>query len=337
MVSLKMIAEVCGVSVATVSKALNGHKDVKDETREMIRRKADELGYMANSAARMLKTNRSHNLGVLFEDQGGRGLTHEFFATVLEGFKVEAASRGYDITFISKSLLNRSSSYLQHCKYRGFDGVGIICVKFRDADVLELVESDIPVVTVDHEFEGHSAVLSDNITGIAALVKYAYEKGHRKIAYIHGEETYVTEKRLQSFRTMCNCLELLTPNDYIRQGMYYEPDVSYRETLSLLQLEDRPTCIIYPDDFSMIGGINAVRDAGLRFPEDISIMGYDGIDISQVMNPRITTYQQNAGALGRAAAAKLIESIENPESSICESINVSGRLLEGASVVRPCI
>lgn len=332
MVSMKQIAELCGVSVATVSKALNGHKDIGEETREMIRRKADELGYMTNSAARMLKTNRSYNLGVLFEDQGGRGLTHEFFASVLEGFKAEAAAQGYDITFINKSLMNGTSTYLQHCKYRGFDGVSIICVNFFDDAVMELIQSDIPVATVDHVFNNTIAVVSDNVTGVESLVCYAAGKGHRKIAYIHGNPTAVTQNRLTGYYRGCEKMGIPIRNDYIRPSNYYDADSSYEAAKRLVSMKDRPTCILFPDDFSLIGGLKAIKDAGLRMPEDISVMGYDGIVVSQVMSPRITTYRQNAEMIGQTCAKKLIDQIEHPNTTLPEICNIAGSLMEGESV-----
>ena len=100
MVSMRDIAEKCSVSVATVSKALNNHSDISEETRKKIRQTASDMGYYPNSAARALKTNRSYNIGVLMNDRAHSGLTHEYFSAVLEGVKVESESRGYDITFI---------------------------------------------------------------------------------------------------------------------------------------------------------------------------------------------------------------------------------------------
>ena len=100
MISLKTIAEECGVSVATVSKALNDQKDISDVTKRRIREIAEKLGYFPNAAARSLKTKQSYNIGVLFEEEVGSGLTHEYFSGVLNSFKVQAEKLGYDITFI---------------------------------------------------------------------------------------------------------------------------------------------------------------------------------------------------------------------------------------------
>lgn len=99
MVSMKDIAKQCNVSVASVSKALNGYSDISEETRQLILKAASEMGYLPNSSARALKTRRSYNLGVLFVDEAMSGLTHDYFNHVLESFKRTAESRGYDITF----------------------------------------------------------------------------------------------------------------------------------------------------------------------------------------------------------------------------------------------
>ena len=107
MVSLKDISVRCGVSVATVSKALNGHKDVSEATRERLMKAAKEMGYFPNSQARALKTNRTYNLGVMYLDEAGSGLTHEFFAKVLDSFKTTAEAAGYDITFINRDVASR--------------------------------------------------------------------------------------------------------------------------------------------------------------------------------------------------------------------------------------
>ena len=130
MVSMKDIAKRCGVSVATVSKALNGQPDIGEETRARICAVADELGYMTNSAARALKTNRTYHLGVLFVDERASGLSHEYFSAVLESFKVEAESHGYDITFINHNVGGRPTTYLQHCLYRGWTAWSSPCLLY---------------------------------------------------------------------------------------------------------------------------------------------------------------------------------------------------------------
>ena len=330
MVSMKDIARRCGVSVATVSKALNGQPDIGEETRQRIAAVAKEMGYMTNAAARALKTNRTYNLGVLLVDEWRSGLSHEYFASLLESFKNEAEKRGYDITFINKNAGGRPTSYLSHCQYRGVDGVIIACIDFTDDRIRELVDGPIPVVTIDHVFENRTAVVSDNVGGVADLVRYVYSKGHRKIAYLHGEPIAVTRRRLEGFHKACRELGLEIPPEYIRECVYHDPDRCAEETRKLLELPERPTCIIFPDDFSSIGGWNVIREFGLRVPEDISAVGYDGIQLARIL--RLTTYSQNTADLGRTAVEKLVDLIEHPKSTPVEQIVIPGGLLEGATV-----
>jgi len=184
MVSMKEIAKQCNVSVATVSKALNGYSDIGEETKNYILRTASEMGYLPNSSARALKTKRTFNLGVLFVDEARSGLTHDYFNRVLESFKSTAEAKGYDITFTSGNVSGKRMTYLEHCRYRGVDGVVMACVDFTAEEVQELLLSDIPVVTIDHICDGRISVVSNNIQGMEELVTYIYKKGHRKIAYV---------------------------------------------------------------------------------------------------------------------------------------------------------
>jgi LacI family transcriptional regulator/LacI family purine nucleotide synthesis repressor len=333
MASMKDISAVCGVSIATVSKALNNHKDVGEDTKERIRQAAREMGYFPDSAAKVLKTNRSYNIGVLFVDDSQSGLTHDYFANVLDSFKSTAEQKSYDITFINCCKTRKTRmSYLEQSICRHFDGVVIACVNFSDPEVEDLVRSKIPVVTIDYLFNDRSAILSDNVTGMKELVEYIYKKGHRKIAYIHGADSAVTRSRLSSFYKTCGELGMEVPADYICESQYRDIQVAYGRTRELLQLKEPPTCIIYPDDFACFGGINAIHEQGLKVPEDISVAGYDGIQIAMNYQPNLTTVVQDTQSMGRIAAEKLISLIENPKSTLIEQIVVEGRVFEGGTV-----
>ncbi len=333
MVSLKDISAACNVSIATVSKALNNHKDVSEQTKARIRKIADELGYMPNSAAKALKTNRTYNLGVLFADEARNGLTHDYYATLLDSFKRHAEALGYDLTFINCNAVNvNRMSYLAHARYRNFDGVCIACVDFYDPDVIELAQSSIPLVTIDHVFNNRMVIQSNNISGMRDLVKYVYSQGHRRIAYIHGLNSAVTQARLTSFYNTALDLGLDIPDEYVQEAPYRNTDVTYQKTMELMKLPQRPTCILYPDDFAAFGGINAIRALGLSIPEDVSIAGYDGIRLGRHLSPRLTTIRQDTESIGALAAEKLISLIERPKSTLIEHITVDASLYEGETV-----
>ena len=257
MVTIKDISKECGVSPATVSKALNGYDEISPETVELVKRTASKLNYMPNAAARLLKTNRSHNIGVLFVDDTMSGLTHEFFSLILNSVKEEAEASGYDITFISNNIGRQKMSFLQH------------------------VRSDVPVVTIDYSFDNLSSIVSDNQEGSYRLASYLAEQGHRRIAFIHGERTLVTQKRIRGFNRAMQEYGIKTPPEYLVEARYHNADSVRKATAALLDLEEPPTAIMFPDDFSFIGGQTEILERGLSIPDDISVCGYDGINLSK--------------------------------------------------------
>ena len=145
----------------------------------------------------------------------------------------------------------------------------------------------------------------------------------------------VTQKRLASFKKTCAALGLTIPSEYIREATYHDPRSSALQTRALLELQNRPTCIFYPDDFSYIGGMNELEKQGIQVPAQMSAVGYDGIHLSQVLRPRLTTYRQGAERIGAEAARLLIEEIEHPDTRLPQQVTVEGELLEGSTVAEP--
>lgn len=338
MATIKQIAEACGVSVASVSKALNNASDIGLETAKRIRETAREMGYFPNAAARALKTNRSHNIGILLAESGRHGgliggLVHEFFAQIINSFQNEAESLGYDVTFITRNIGGTAMTYLEHCRYRNCDGVLVMGVDFSDPLVMELMNSEIPLVTIDHVYSFRNAVLSDNVQCMRDLIRYVYDKGHRRLAFITGQQSVaVTKYRLASFYKTCEELKLDVPDEYIKEATFHEPPASAAATRELLRLPNRPTCIFYPDDFAFIGGMNEIEASGLSIPEDISVVGYDGIYLSQVFRPKLTTLKQDTDKLGTTAAQMLVQAMKYPKAAIPQHVFIPGTVLEGETV-----
>ena len=332
MVKIKDIADRCGLSIASVSKALHGDSDLNEKTAEYIRSVAKEMGYVPNASARLLKTKRSYNIGVLFVDETSSGLEHEYFSSMLNSIKDESEKNGYDITFISHHFGENHLTFYEHARYRNVDGVIIASVDFKDPEVIQLVESDIPTVTIDYDFNEKSSVVSDNIQGEKDIVEYVHKLGHKKIAFIKGDDTSVTQKRVASFYKACEELGIEVPDEYVKEGRYHIPKVSGEATRELLSLKNKPTCIIYPDDYSLLGGVTEIEKHGMKVPDDISIVGYDGIKLSRLSRPIITTYVQDSVEIGKKSVQKLIETIENPKTTIAERIIVKGYLQEGQTV-----
>lgn len=300
MSSIKDIAKLCGVSVATVSKALNDKEDIGEETKKRIKEVARQNGYFPQYYARAIRMNKSFNLGVLFVDEAMSGLTHDYFANILNSFKVMAESKGYDITFINSNRKNRKGkTFLEHCRYRGLDGVMIACISFENPEVIELLESDIPVVTIDYQFKNRICIMSDNITGMRKLMEYVISMGHKRIAYISGDKSAVTSQRLESFQEVLKENELEFPEEYQISSSYRNLEEAARYTRLLLELPEPPTCILYADDYSAVGGINQIRSMGLQIPKDISVAGFDDIFLAKQLCPRLTTVFQDSEVIGK--------------------------------------
>lgn len=334
MATIRDISLKCGVSVSTVSKALNGYQDIGDATKQRILKIASEMGYYPDSNARALKLKKTYNIGVLFSTLSGHGLRNEYFAHILASLREYAANRGYDITFIEHNIGNRKMTYLEHCRYRNFDGVCIICAEFSDVEVHEIIQSNFPVVIVDHTFNDAISILSDNIEGMRKLTKYIIEQGHKKIAYIHGNKSSVTHNRLVSFYSVLREHNIVIPEEYVVEGVYRSSEEAERVTQTLLDLDDPPTCIIASDDYAALGVMNAIRRNGFHIPEDISVAGYDGISVSQALEPKLTTVVQDTDKIGAEAAKQLINLIEKPMATSLENIYLKVQLAKGGSVLK---
>ncbi|MFA6829305.1 MAG: LacI family DNA-binding transcriptional regulator [Bacilli bacterium] len=330
MVKLKDIAEKSNTTPATVSKALHDSDELSSETIARIKKIANEMGYVPNAYAQALKNKKSFSIGVIYFDATCGGLKHEYFSTILNAIKVEAESQGYNITFISKTNKPKMS-YLQMARYRNMDGVIIVTENFSNPDIAELANSSIPVVTIDYIFNSCSSVLSDNEEGNRKLVEYIAGLGHRKIAYIYGDDTDVTKKRNVGFYVGMKEKGIPVNPNWVIHGQFHSPSVTGKIVKSLMSSYDKPTCIMTPDDISTLGALSALNDLGYRVPEDISVVGYDGIDLSRMFRPMFTTYVQNSEELGRQAARALIERIDNPTTFSPKSVCVSGYVQEGGT------
>ena len=334
MVTLKDIARECKVSFSTVSKALKGSPEISIETTEFIKKKAQEMGYHPNIAARSLRTNRTYDIGVIFEDKTGAGFQHQYFATIISGIQKVAFQKGYEMTFVGGDS-TRNYDYYSHALARNYDGLAILSCDFTSSGITGLVKSEIPTVSLDYFYDlDHAAVMSDYSAGINELLEYVISMGHKKIAMIHGEKTWVTDERIQAFNKVCKTHGIDVPAEYFAEGLYHDPVTSSAATEVFLSLPEPPTCIFYPDDYAALGGIRELTSRGLTPGKDISIVGYDGIALTSMMIPPLTTYEQNGETIGRVMAEALINKIENPENFEPKKEMITGRLIKGGTVVK---
>ena len=271
-----------------------------------------------------------HNLGILYHEESGKGLSHPFFVLILDEFKNEAEARGYDVTLINHQ---DKESILEHCRYLGLNGVCMVCWDFADPRVIELTASGFPCVSVDHMFKRIPSVLSDNESGVQKLIDFAISRGHKRIAFVHGHNnSLVTRTRISQFFNNMSFYGLPVPEAFIRESLYHDITLTRNIVRDLLTLKEPPTCILLPDDMTYLGAQEAAWELGLRIPDDISFAGYDGIPLMQTLSPRLTTIRQNCVLLGKTAADRLMDLIENPGTASRRPSIFPVELLEGETI-----
>ena len=321
MITIYDISEKSGFAPGTVSKALNNYYGVNEKTRKKILELASEMGYTPNANARALKAKHSYNLGVLFYLRDSLDLSQHFFIKILNEFKRITEERGYDITLLSKGKDLGAQAFVKHCHIRQLDGV-LIFGDYTSDLVRELMASDIPCVGVDYLGDLMTGVTSDNYDKTKELVSKLIEMGHEKILFITGEDNYVTQERQRGFA-----------DAFREKGMewlpcvracYSNPELCCEMTKKLYP-QIKPTAILYPDDYSAVGGMNALREMGLSVADDISVASFDGSIFSQLTSPQLTCVKQDIEKIAAALAEKLIGIIEDNDT-VKELITVEAKV-----------
>lgn len=310
MVTIYDVAKKTGFSSTTVSKALNNYSDVSQKTKQEILKAAAEMGYLPNAHAQSLSTKKSWTIGVMFSEANGVGMKHPFFSAVIESFRKHAEREGYDLIFASRNLRNRDISYLEHFLYRAVDGIIVVCSDSQDAQVQDLINSELPVVVIDMMQDNCSAVYSDNIHGGILAVNYLYSLGHTNIAHIAGDTSnYAGMARIQGYQKAMSELNLSIKEGYLINGGLFSILEGKQAMEKLLNLEERPTAVFVAGDHMAIGAFEAIKERGLTIPEDISVIGFDNIEMASYVTPKLTTIKQDTEIMGNYAAELLMKQI----------------------------
>jgi LacI family transcriptional regulator len=338
--NIRELARLSGVSVGTVSRALNGYTDVSQATRERIMRIAQELDYTPAAAARTLVTQRSHVVGVFLETgEGHPDVQHPFFHEVLGGLKHFAGEAGYDLLMFASERPGNgygTHSYLKRCRHHNVDGAVLMGADEDDPEVRRLVRSEVPTVGVDIEVEGPqtSLVISDNEGGSAAAVRHLHEIGHRRIAHITGMlDKRPGAERLRGFRHELQRLGITPRDEYVVFGDFYV-ESGYTAMQQLLALDEPPTAVFAAADMMALGAIRAANEAGLEVPRDLSVVGFDDIQLAEYLRPGLTTLRQQKTALGTEAGRALLRLIDG-EADVPAANTLPVELIVRASTAPP--
>jgi LacI family transcriptional regulator, galactose operon repressor len=309
--TIKDVAARAGVSIATVSRALNDKGDVSTETRDHVRKVAREVGYTADPAARSLVTHQTRLVAVVVGDNAGhRDLSLVFFGKVLAAISGRLAQSSYDPV-----LLPRGDVDTDH----RFDAAVFIGVDDDDPLIAELLAQGVPLVGVDVRCGG-AYVGSDHADGVRLALGHLHALGHRRIAHIAGAlNTVAGKQRVEVFRAETRSLGLEGSDELVRQGDFSSAS-GYRETCALLALDERPTAILAASDLMALAALQAIRDAGLEPGRDVAVVGFDDLEAAALAHPPLTTVRQDRRELGTLAATRALELIEHPGVTLPDSV-----------------
>lgn len=309
MVTIYDIAKKTGFSPTTVSKALNNYPDISEKTKKIIINAAKEMGYTGNISAKSLKTKKSWLVGMLIEEELEVG---PFFSRIIESFRKEMETSGYDVIYVTKTIGGKRVSYYDHCLYRNIEGILILSINENDKEIMELINnSKIPIITTDNKLEGVASVSSDNYEGAKIAVEYLYSLGHKKIAVLMGPQNKVVgRERFYGYIDTIKKLGLDIKKEWMIECDKFNFQAGYRGMKKLLTCRELPTGIVAQSDLAAFGAIVAACESGFAIPRDFSIVGFDDIEFSQYYNPSLTTIRQKQDVIGKIAAQQLIRMID---------------------------
>jgi len=319
MVTIYDIARKIGCASSTVSKALNNSKEVSDSRKAEILAVAKEMGYVPNSNARRLATKQSWSIGILFSEDLNIGLEHHFFSGILQAFKTYVEDMGYEVTFVSKKVGTQSLTYLEWCKYKDIDGILIVTVDVNDENLNELRQSGIPIVTVDSGLINVPTVISDNFQGTRMVLEYLMSRGAKRIAHIAGPmRSFSAMERLEAFKTVLGQYEM--DASMVVEAYNYDFNSGRNALMAMFRSFDEvPDAIYAASDDIALGVIIALKELGYKVPEDISVVGFDNIELTRYTSPSLTTVAQDKVRIGTEAAKRLIAQI-NKEADAGQAV-----------------
>lgn len=329
--TIREVARLSGVSVATVSRVFNDYPDVHPETRERVFAAARELDYAPSAAARTLVGRRSQLIGVVLSTGYEHpDIEHPFFQDVLVGLKRGVGALGYDILIFATE---ERDAYLRRARHHRVDGIVLWGVDRADPEVPKLLEAQLPLVAIDLEVAGPRAtwISSDSVGGARLAVRHLHDLGHTRIATITGlVETKPGAERLQGYRDEVAALGLAAPPEYEQRGDFYA-DSGDAAMRTLLELAEPPTAVFAASDEMAIAAVGAVHAARLRVPQDVSIVGFDDSRVAALVEPPLTTVRHDRMALGVAAAQTVAAAIAQPEAPPSPSILPVELVVRGSS------
>ncbi|NLR97663.1 LacI family transcriptional regulator [Rhizobium sp. P38BS-XIX] len=330
-VGIRDVAKLAGVSTGTVSRVLNDHPSVTQELRRRVSGIIEELGYTPDPSARSMRSKVSRLIGIIIPD-----LTNPFFSELVQSAEQVAAKHGYNIIVMTSfDHAAKEADRIRQLTSRKVDG--IILVPSNDFHTIKLPKG-LPIVVVDRLMPGYSGIASDHRNGVRLGVEYLLKLGHRRIGFISGPKHSVpANDRLKGYLDAMEhaggAVQNPGPPLIMETAFDYESGRSAGNYLLARARHERPTAIFASSDQQAIGCMRAAHDLGIPVPAALSIVGFDGIPLSSMTTPRLTTVKQPIQQIAAAAVAVLLT--EQPAASAENRVLFACELSEGETTAAP--
>jgi LacI family transcriptional regulator len=320
MVTSKQVARAAGVSRTTVSRVLNGSTRISAEMRQRVHEAIATLGYEPDVVAQSLVRQRSRVIALgMFPQEAGLSLSelgqtrHYFYLDLLKHIEQSATSASYDLLMPSCPQNTSSEHYIRSLQTRRVAGAILLGVGSGDSRIQALIQADIPAVFIDSMGQGKHAtyVKSDNVDGARQITEHLLSLGHRRIAFIIGQAMDLPgmERLFGAQQALARTGLMMDPALVRASG--WDTDDAYEATRMLLSERQDFTALVAGSDLMAIGLLRALHEHGLRVPEDISVTGFDDVDLCRYTYPPLTTVRQDRVVMGQGAVRLLLSMIED--------------------------
>lgn len=310
-VKIKDISEQLGISVSTVSKALNGYEDVSQETRSRVQTAARELGYRPSAAARNLRRGRTDKIGFVFNN--ALTFISDYFSEIIVGASMAAEAQGNNIVLYTNEG-DSPDGLLNLVQAREVDGFVLIWNHVPKIILEKLIQTNVPFVVLGRRVrhEHASFIAPDNYHGARQLMEHLLSLGHRRIGFTTRPSMgYTSEDRFKAYRDALAKANIPYDPSLVVETQI-EPNSGYYAMNQFLDLPNPPTAIFAIHDFVAIDAQRAAHERGLRIPEDVALAGFDGLRTSLFTSPPITTVSQPLKEIGQESVNVLLRRINDP-------------------------
>lgn len=327
--TIKDIAKVLGISHSTVSRALTGSKHVSEETKEAVLKAVKELNYIPNMNARSLKLDKAYNIGVFFSTISN-GTSPYVFQTVINSVygnidkKYNVIVKGIDM--YEENTINP----------KNYDGILVVSQMENDDDFIrEILEKEIPIIVINRKVDHNVInVYTDESKGTYKGVEELIKNGHKEIAIIEGARNFdSTIMRRKGYEDAFRDYNIELNKNLILNGDFSVKS-GYEKTRRFFESKEQFSAVFAFNDEMATGAIKAIIEQGLKVPDDISILGFDGNEIGKFISPSITTIKRPIGEISRIAIDLLLKMVNKEENIITQKIYIESELQIGDSIKR---